>query len=273
LQHPHHHAAAAQLTPDRDEVSLADLYRSLFEVTPATTAEQIRESYRLRYQVYCVENDFLDPAENPGGLETDACDAHSLHALLVHRPTGMVAGTIRLVLPRPGAAAGSLPLHAVCRDPRLALPGFLPLASTAELSRFAISKQFRRRAGDRLYGGVHEADPGDCRRIIPHMTLGLMAIALKMVEAKGIDHVCAVMEPALLRLLARLGIHFTAIGPVVEYHGLRQPCYSRVDTLLARLERERPDVWAFLTDREEPRPLRNDVRPRMSRFLPEAVDA
>src|SRR3546814_18883719 len=57
------------------------------------------------------------------------------------------------------------------------------------------------------------------------------------------------MEPTLLRLLSRLGIYFDPIGPLVDYHGRRQPCYIKVSTLLARVARERPDVWEVLTDR------------------------
>jgi N-acyl amino acid synthase of PEP-CTERM/exosortase system len=233
-----------------DRASLVDTYNALFESVPATTPELMEECFRLRYQVYCVENDFLDPADNPGGLETDHYDTHSLHALLRHRPTGMTAGTIRLVLPKPGTAEGALPLHAVCHDPRLATPGFMPPSRTAEFSRFAISKQFRRRAGDDLYGRpLAEEDRFDRRRIIPHLTLGLMAAALQMTHGRDVDYVCAVMEGALLRLLTRLGIHFMPIGPEVEYHGMRQPCFTRVADLFDRMERERPDVWDVVTDR------------------------
>jgi N-acyl amino acid synthase of PEP-CTERM/exosortase system len=229
---------------------LIDTYNALFQAVQATTLEELREAYRLRYQVYCIENQFENPADHPGGFETDPYDARSLHALLFHRPTGLVAGTVRLVLPRRGNPLGSLPIHAVCSDPRLADANFLPPERSAEFSRFAISKEFRRRVGDQLYGGVSPSvGVPDHRRIIPHITLGLMAVALRMIQGTDIDHVCAIMEPSLLRLLARLGIHFTAIGPMVDYHGLRQPCGVPVDELFAVMQRERPDVWEVITDR------------------------
>ena len=56
------------------------------------------------------------------------------------------------------------------------------------------------------------------------------------------------MEPALLRLLARLGIHFEDVGPLVDYHGRRQPCVINIETMLTQVHRERPDVWAILTE-------------------------
>ncbi len=218
----------------------------MFEAIPADTPELLNAAFRLRYQVYCVENSFLDVADNPGGLETDQHDRHSRHALLVHRTSRAVVGTTRLVLPRLGPVSGRLPLYEVCpRAMRI-----LPPDSTAEFSRFAVSKQFRRRVGDELYGKAYDPDElsGDHRRAIPHITLGLMAVALQLARDHGIDHVCAIMEPALLRLLRRFGIRFTPIGPMLEYHGLRQPCYAEIDELLANVEAERRDVWEVITD-------------------------
>jgi N-acyl amino acid synthase of PEP-CTERM/exosortase system len=235
---------------DRSPVQLMDSYNSMFEAVPATTPELLREVYKLRYQVYCIENHFFDPAENPGGLEIDRYDVHSLHALLLHKVSGAPVGTVRLVLPRPGVNSGSLPLHAVFHEAGLAEPDFLPRGSTAEFSRFAVSKEFRRRLGGELYDpSLLPAVAHDVRRTLSHITLGLMAVALQFAQSRGIDHVCAVMEPALLRLLSRLGIRFTPIGAMVEHHGWRQPCYAQVEQLFATIEQERYDVWEVITER------------------------
>jgi N-acyl amino acid synthase of PEP-CTERM/exosortase system len=61
-------------------------------------------------------------------------------------------------------------------------------------------------------------------------------------------HWAAVMEPALLRLLTRLGIHFNPLGPLVEYHGRRQPCWIELGVMLDRVHAERPDVWDVITE-------------------------
>ena len=66
--------------------------------------------------------------------------------------------------------------------------------------------------------------------------------------AHDVTYWCAAMEPTWLRLLTRLGIHFDKIGPIVDYHGRRQPCYIPLKTLLGRVNEERPDVWDVLTD-------------------------
>jgi N-acyl amino acid synthase of PEP-CTERM/exosortase system len=80
------------------------------------------------------------------------------------------------------------------------------------------------------------------------MALGLMREIARMSSERGITHWCAVMMPALLRLLARLGIHFHAAGPPVQYHGKRQPCYREGVELLEQVRAEQPAIWAFLTD-------------------------
>ena len=58
-----------------------------------------------------------------------------------------------------------------------------------------------------------------------HLPLGLIKSCVEMSVREGMTHWAAVMEPALLRLLTRLGIHFNPLGSLVEYHGRRQPCW------------------------------------------------
>ena len=60
-------------------------------------------------------------------------------------------------------------------------------------------------------------------------------------------HWCAVMEPTLLRMLYAMGICFTPIGPLVEYHGQRQPCTGDIAQMLNGVKRERPDFWDVIT--------------------------
>jgi N-acyl amino acid synthase of PEP-CTERM/exosortase system len=80
------------------------------------------------------------------------------------------------------------------------------------------------------------------------MTIGLIRDLIRMSVEYGVTHWCAVMMPSLLRLLGRLGIHFAPAGPLVEYHGKRQPCYRECGDLLEQVRVEQPEVWAFLTD-------------------------
>jgi N-acyl amino acid synthase of PEP-CTERM/exosortase system len=64
----------------------------------------------------------------------------------------------------------------------------------------------------------------------------------------GITHWVAEMEPALLRMYAKLGVHWIKLGPTVEFHGKRQPCYTKLDDMLTRNRQERPEIWDLITD-------------------------
>ena len=127
----------------------------------------------------------------------------------------------------------------------------------AEVSRFAVSRSFRRRIGEAGSPtavteeslAAMEAAQKDManRRLAPHITLGLIESLVVMSAQSGVTHWCSVMERALLRLLSRIGIYFNNIGPEVVYHGKRQPCFIELRTLLARVKEERYDVWEILT--------------------------
>ncbi len=242
--------ASKDTSSGQQEERLIEVYRRWFEVVPATTEELREDVFRLRYQVYCVENPFEDPADNPDGLETDAFDHRSTHSLLIHRPSGNMAGTVRLVLPDPENPNESFAVQQVCQEPLLKDPERFPVAQMAEVSRFSISKGFRRRRGDTLYG-ITDGRPlpaDEERRVAPHMTLGLIESLVRMSVENDVSYWCAAMEPKLLRLLSRLGIYFDPIGPLVEFHGLRQPCFIKLETFLNRVQAERPDVWEVITD-------------------------
>lgn len=233
---------------------LIDTYRRWFDVVRADTEELRDEVYRLRFRVLAVEHAYLDPGDYSDGRELDEFDAHSSHSLLIHRPTAAIAGTVRLVLPFHNGQPRRLPIEDHCHDPIVGDPTRFPIHRMGEVSRFSVSKTFRRRLTDTLYpdalddriGQVPEA--GEIRRVVPHITLGLMQATIGMAVENGLTHLCATMERQLLRLLARVGVYFEDIGPLVELFGLRQPCFRDLGDLLAQVREERPDVWEVLSN-------------------------
>ena len=258
------HAASVDTERARGRDRLIDLYGRYFEIVRAQTPEQLMAAFRLRYQVYCIENPFEDPAENPHGLESDDYDDRALHSLLVHRGTGEIVGAVRLLLPRPEKRRMGLPIRDVCDHELLARDNpVLPWATTAEISRFAVSKRLRQRATDFSVAGGELPPDSDTRRRIPDTSLGLMQAVLAMASTTGITHLCAVMEPTLLRMLRRLGMDFPPLGPLVDYHGLRQPCYVHLETGLAKLWLARREVWQLLTRDGTLWPLNADIIARV----------
>jgi len=192
----------------------------------ADTPALVRDAHRLRHQVYCLERGY-EPGQD--GLEIDAYDAHSSHVVLRLAGSGTVIGTARLILPQAASPGDSFPMQAVCAPERFAI---LPFARTAEISRFALSK-------DR--GGLSVAATSLSR-------LALVRGLVQLSQRQGVTHWCAVMERTLLRLLRASGIHFDDMGPVVEYHGLRQPAACNLAGMLARMKREQPEIWGLVTD-------------------------
>jgi N-acyl amino acid synthase of PEP-CTERM/exosortase system len=243
--------------------SLRKLFHEYFEVQNADSANLINESFRIRYQVYCLENPFEDPAQFPDQMEKDHYDDRSVHSVIKHNKSGMVAATVRLVLPGEKNSDELFPIEEFCPDAIKNIDDVLktiPRDEIAEISRFAVSKEFKRRLNEQgTIAGVSpdaESYPdlknagSDKRalRLFPHISLGLFQGIVRMSAANNIKYWYAVMEPPLLRLLTRFGIHFSPIGPVVNYHGERQPCFAIASEVMSGIYHQRRDVWELITD-------------------------
>ena len=229
---------------------VARLFDGLFAVTPTESEDLLDAAAALRYEVYCVENAFEDPADHPGGRERDIYDTHSRHAVLIHRPTARVVGCVRLILPYQGDQVHPLPLVTqLGPDERRRLSSHDP-RSIAEISRYAVSKQFRRRSGEQLYPDVEALNltAADARRLFPHVSLGLLRAVGRLAAENRVTTLCAVMSPGLLRLLERFGLRFELLGPVIDYNGLRQPCLANVAELRASLAREHAAIARFVNE-------------------------
>jgi N-acyl-L-homoserine lactone synthetase len=197
-----------------------------YDLVLARAPQDLDEVFRLRYQVYCLERGF-EPAHN--GRETDDFDHFARHALIRHRASRQVIGTVRLVAPALAETSACMPIEDVADS---ALLRRLPRDSTAEISRFALSKRFR------AEGGLSD----------PLLRLFLMRGIVALSGELELTHWCALMEPCLLRLLRTTAIHFQPAGPVVEHHGLRQPSIGRIGDVLDRMEQEQPAIWDFVTE-------------------------
>jgi N-acyl amino acid synthase of PEP-CTERM/exosortase system len=120
---------------------------------------------------------------------------------------------------------------------------------TAEISRYAIAKMYRRREGETMYPDVAWDGPqgNELRRLVPHMSLGLMRGVCLVAAQCGIENVCAAMSPPLLRLLERFGLLFERLGPSIEYHGLRQPCVADGERLLAGMAERHGEYYQLIS--------------------------
>lgn len=236
---------------------LCELFGRYFDVITDDTSWVADEAFKLRYQVYCIEQGFEDASQFKDKREFDDFDCRSAHAIIRHKPSGNTAATLRLVLPDPENLHTPFPIEQHCGDyARLVSPILqgVPRDSIAEISRFAISKDFKRRFGEAgTVAGIgpdrdkyFEQDVGG-KRVIPHLILGLFAAVFRMSVERKITHWYAVMDLSLLRLLSRFGIDFVPVGDMVDYHGLRQPCLGNVEEAVNKLWEKHLDAWNLVT--------------------------
>ncbi len=175
----------------------------------------------FRYRVFCEEMGRIEPPVLPSGgryIETDRYDIHSRHFVGYHKATGRIAGFVRVILPNP------LGLNVT---PRYIIERPLPYpdatdGNIGEISRMAISPEFRRRHSDRQkpiqgdpageMGAVPSTDGH--RHHQPELVLGLYREVYQLCKRNGLAHCFAAMDSNFSRLLVRLGFPFVPVGPV-----------------------------------------------------------
>jgi N-acyl amino acid synthase of PEP-CTERM/exosortase system len=238
--------------------NLCELFLNYFDIITDDDPVVVDEAASLRYQVYCIENAFEDASRFADDKEVDEYDERSVHGIVRHRQQGITAASVRLVLSDRDNPEAPFPIELNCAPSLQSCASLLdaiPRNSIAEISRFAVSKQFKRRIGEAGHPAGVGSDPEQYvkpdihkRRVIPHLILGLFAAIVKMSAENQVYHWYAVMDVSLLRLLTRFGINFRPLGGLVEYHGRRQPCFGSVDEVLAGIWEKRPDIWRLITN-------------------------
>lgn len=240
---------------------MSDLYNTFhnhYEVVSADTISLMETAFSIRYQVYCLERSYEDADAFPDRMETDEYDLHSAHSLVKCQRSGEYAGLVRLILPNPLDVNKPLPVERFCHS-EMKKAGVdlsaIHRENIAEISRFSISKELKRQCAQKaavsvVRDSVDFQDRGEAEypRMLPHITLGLFAGVVRMSAQHHITHWLAVMEPTFFRLLSRYGIYFQKAGPVVDYHGRRQPAVANIDSVLSGIHTKRKDAWEIITD-------------------------
>jgi N-acyl amino acid synthase of PEP-CTERM/exosortase system len=207
------------------------LFHRYFSVVSAASDQLRNEVFRIRYDVYCAELGFEDPTRFPDQKEIDPFDDNSYHCLLLHRPTGVFAGCVRLVATDPNHPEAPLPFERLCHnslDEELLRKLVPDRSKIGEISRLAVRASYRRRAGESATpaGIVNERNEGRFRRTsTPWIALGLYFSAAAIGLIKGLEGVFALMEPRLARRLRTYGLNFVQVAQPVEHRGLRAPYF------------------------------------------------
>ena len=72
------------------------------------------------------------------------------------------------------------------------------------------------------------------------------AISTSLVARSGRDHVYAMMEPRLERLLRRSGLNFDRISDVMDYHGLRAAYHIHIRDALGGMSAELTELYELV---------------------------
>ena len=202
----------------------------------------MEEIYRLRYKVYCDEWGFEKPEDHPDGLEHDRFDEYSVHFAAIDRK-GDVIGTVRIIL----ESSLGFPIQHHCtidQELQRRVAAKVPDAARSrfgEISRLAVSKEYRRRSLDNLILDGQQYD--DVEQLIAQkeaakagyesierrrqqdsaIVMGLYRCLCTESRELQLTHWYVVMARCLHVLLKRTGFFFEPIGPEKEYHGIRRP--------------------------------------------------
>lgn len=218
----------------------------------------MEDIYRLRYEVYCIERNFLDENDYPDGLETDVYDICSAHFAAYNHQH--IVGTVRLVQPE---ADQLYPFEGHCRvfkDFR-----FRPRRQAAEISRLVLCRASRRgrHRGEfaKIMGNGNNEGAGELkvkpstaikgsqkRGDIPQLLLDLYREIYRHSRCNGIRYLYAAMEKWLACSLDHIGFRFGPIGPATDYYGPVNPYIIDLEELVMTLREQNPLLLAWLNE-------------------------
>lgn len=174
-------------------------------------------TYKLRFDVYCIERCYLNPNDYPDQLEYDQWDEHSAHFVAIDGT--QVIGTTRLILDSP--IGFPLENHfnlKITRSPR---------KTYAEVSRL-IAKPTQLRANIQVANGLYRA-------MLDHS-----------LDA-GITDWLMILDNRLLAMYRRIGFVFDQLGSSRLCFGCMNGAYTlSLSKTLANLKLNNPKLYSFL---------------------------
>lgn len=216
--------------------SALQLFPYFFTARLASNSEQQAAIYRLRHQVYCEELNF-EPVR-ASGLEQDEFDSRAIHCFINHTSSNVLAGTVRLITAN--NSTDKLPIEYYCNSTtttNLSPKHFAP-SQICEISRLAVPANIRRRiiAKDTTASPLSQLLQKLEAECYSSVAVALYLIATLICVEKGKYHAYVMIEPALARILSRIGIHFQKIGDSINFNGKRAPYYLDMRTVSSTLK-------------------------------------
>ncbi len=235
-----------------EKVKLITSFQQFFIVQLATTPALKSKVYHLRYRVYCDEFGYEPVELFPDQEETDEFDAHALHCLIMHRLSGLPAGCVRMVPSYVDGELLPLPLEKHCvgsLDQERVDQMNLDRKTVCEISRLAVDRVFRRRAGEELtrFGEVEGLEvTNQERRTFPSIAIAAFLAATAMTDLTGKTNIFAMMEPFLPRMMKRSGIIFEKVGSDMDFRGIRAPYFIQTESALTHMQEDLRNLYDWI---------------------------
>ena len=215
------------------EHDVLSLFLNEYKFILAKTPSEKNRALQLRHDVFMKEFNYKMKEDKTNEIETDEYDEYSLHCLIEHKRSGLLAGCMRLIMPvtDPKSKFNKLPVEiqgAKSLNHQIIHPSIMSKLEICEVSRLAISKEFRshhklkkeKKSGLGVIKFTLEEE-----RTFPVIAIALFLCTYSLAILSGKHHVFAMMEPRLPRLLALSGFYFTQVSDAIEHHGLRYAYY------------------------------------------------
>ena len=219
----------------------------------------LRDTFKMRYEVYVNEFGFENKDDHPDGFESDDYEDESLHFACLNENNAVV-GTLRMVL---NSDKGFPIEHAAKFTRPEAMPD--PKGIT-EISRLTVAKDLRRRKEDGQYGvesyimkkqgGVLPDDgtiPDEMKgRKNPIILLGLCQVMYHESKRRGLTHWYMITEEKIFHTFKKYGFIFEQIGKPVWYHGWRIPYLGIVEEIEKYVMKNNPAMVDAMIGSLEP---------------------
>ena len=137
------------------EHDVLSLFLNEYKFILAKTPSEKNRALQLRHDVFMKEFNYKMKEDKTNEIETDEYDEYSLHCLIEHKRSGLLAGCMRLIMPvtDPKSKFNKLPVEiqgAKSLNHQIIHPSIMSKLEICEVSRLAISKETKKRKKIRL---------------------------------------------------------------------------------------------------------------------------
>ena len=214
----------------------ANIYHLLtqeYTLKLAITQQDIEAVKQVRKEALLPAYQNLADIQDEDAFLYNKDDEQSFIYLLYHNKTQRYVGTIRLFFVNDRTPIQQIPMQIYGHVK--GVENLVAEHPVYEVSRLALSPHIE------PYGKL------SALHLRTYLTIGLMSALGINAFIYPCEHIFAIMEPALHRILKRRNMNFEAIGPAVEYYGARIPhLISRKDLILRSEEIPRKITLHYL---------------------------